>query len=175
MYCRNCGKELVDGSNFCPHCGCNVHDSQTNNVSQQQTTVHNISQNTNNSASVVVIHGYDEHFAVNPSVSVYKDGVYVGEVSRHGTLNVSIKKNCTLKFTCSIRSATVSITKGQDTHVLLSFDRFSGSLKAVKSGESNLNQVAQQKEKESSNATTMSIVFIAVFFILYLIIKVAFL
>lgn len=28
MYCRNCGAEIPDGSNYCPECGCSLSSSQ---------------------------------------------------------------------------------------------------------------------------------------------------
>lgn len=169
MYCVNCGKELADGTKFCPNCGTKNQGEMTQGqtYSPKETQIHNISSTV--PKSYVTVHGYDERFAVNPSVSVYKDGVHSGEVARHGQIKVEIESNCTLKFTCGPRSTSLFINKGTDTHVLLSFDRLTGSLKAKKSGDSNLGTVAQEKEEESSNATMWSILLIAFFFILWLI------
>ena len=37
MFCPNCGKEIVDDSVFCEHCGCRVDDAQMNEPASQQS------------------------------------------------------------------------------------------------------------------------------------------
>ena len=32
MYCRNCGKEIFDGSKFCTHCGASIQSNSTNSA-----------------------------------------------------------------------------------------------------------------------------------------------
>ncbi len=40
-YCRNCGEELLDGTQFCPHCGAKVEP-----VPESETPFENLEQNT---------------------------------------------------------------------------------------------------------------------------------
>lgn len=40
-YCRNCGEELLDGTQFCPHCGAKVEP-----ISESETPFENLEQNT---------------------------------------------------------------------------------------------------------------------------------
>ena len=116
----------------------------------------------------ITIHGYDEWFIVNPTVSVYKDGVHSGTVGKHGQLKLELNEDCHLKFSCGFRSAKLNVAKGIDTHVFLYFNRFTGSLNALKSGNENLAQVARLKEKKSTNVTILSIFFVAFLFFLLL-------
>ena len=156
--CPYCGEKILAIAKKCKHCGEWLTDNIAENSVQKK-----------DEANYVTIHGYDENFAVTPTISVYRDGVHLGEVGRHGLLKVKIDKDCSLKFSCAFRSASLFTKKGVDTHVLLSFDRFSGSLKAVKSSDSNLSSVAQKKEKDSTRSTMLSIVLIIILLIIWLI------
>ena len=49
MYCSNCGKQIADGSKFCPECGA----SQTG-AAPQQPVINVVNQNTN----VNKVYGY---------------------------------------------------------------------------------------------------------------------
>lgn len=161
-HCPYCGEEILAVAKKCKHCGEWLSDEKPSQFNSMEGGI---------KKSLVTIHGYDERFAVNPSVSVYKDGVYFGEIPRHGQLKIEIEDNCALKFSCGPRSASININKGIDTHVLLSFDRFTGSLKAVKSDDRTLSSVATKKEKDSNMSTMWSILAIGICFVLWLFIQ----
>lgn len=162
--CPYCGEEILAIAKKCKHCGEWLSEDKPIQIDRTKDVI---------KKSFVTIHGYDERFAVNPSVSVYKDGVYSGEVPRHGRLEIEIENNCTLKFSCGPRSSSIDINKGVDTHVLLSFDRFSGSLKAVKSDDRALSSVAIKKEKDSTKSTILSILIVVAFFVLWVLTQLA--
>lgn len=160
--CSECGKEVSDKAPQCPHCGCPV--GTTNSTTQQ-------SEKDSNPSNTVVVHGYTEAFAINSKISVYRDNAYLGEIGPAGIFQVDITQDCTLKFKCGFRTRTIQIRKGIDTDVYLSFDRFSGSLKAYVAGANNKDSIIQQKQQKSSQATLYSIIFIVLLFLLYFLLK----
>lgn len=111
--------------------------------------------------TTLTIHGYDEWFAINFKVKVYKNDEYIGEVSKKESLPIEIGEDCTLTFKGGRRCATINIKKGVDSYVLLSFDRFSGKLKAIKANEDNLAQMETLKDQNAKIATIACMVLIA--------------
>ena len=73
--------------------------------------------NNDNIIDYVIIHGYEETFAVDWNISVYQDGQYLGEVAPKFRYKIPLKRDCKLKFKCWIRKRTIHIRKGIDTHV----------------------------------------------------------
>lgn len=116
--------------------------------------------------SVVTIHGYEEHFAVNPKVKIFRSGVQIGEVGHHESFELKVEADCILEFTCSFRSAKASVRKGIDTHVLLAFDRFSGGLRASVANDTNLPDVRKVKAANATNAVIRAVGLIAVMLVL---------
>jgi hypothetical protein len=108
--CKECNKEYSDTLEACPHCGYKVADG-------------------------VTVHGYTETFAVNPSVEVLKDGLLVSNVSRNDIVKIPTSEPCKLKFKCSFRSAECFARPGD--HVLLAFNRITGSLDAKVTDDKN--------------------------------------
>ena len=39
MFCKNCGKEIMDEAVICPHCGCAVNESQAKKLSDPEDKV----------------------------------------------------------------------------------------------------------------------------------------
>ena len=76
----------------------------------------------------VTIHGYEGFFIINPNISIYSDGKYLGEVGRNEELEIETDDDCLLKFSSGIRSASIRIRKGIDTHVFIYINRFTGTL-----------------------------------------------
>ena len=156
--CPECGKEISERANSCPNCGFPI------GASHEQT-----SENTD--SNYVTIHGYEETFAVDTNVKIYKNGELAGEVAPASKFKLPIDGDCELTFKASIRSAKVIIRKGIDTNVFLSFDRFSGKLKAYVSDDANRESVIKVKEHNSSKALLNSILLIALCIAAYLIFK----
>lgn len=110
-------------------------------------------------AQEVTIHGYTEGFAVNPAVEIYKDGAMVSKIERNGTLKLEIAEPCNLKFKCSFRSSECHVHPGD--HVVLSFNRMTGSLETKVSDEKNLQSVMKGNEKKDNNNVIWAIIIIA--------------
>lgn len=118
---------------------------------------------------IVTIHGYEESFLVNKKINIYKDGELIGQVKHEEDLIIELEDDCELNFTTDIRSSKVFIRKGIDTHVFLSFDRFTGSFKAQKSDENNASTVNAIKNQNSKNSTSATLFFLVVVILLCLI------
>lgn len=142
-----------------------VGDAPTNTVDVMTENQQLVNKN------YVIVHGYSELFAANPSVAIYKDSAKIGEVGRNAQTKIELADSCVLKFKCGVRSTSLDINKGVDTHVLLSFNRFTGQLKALKASDENFASVMEEKEKASGKATKMSIILMAVLFLLWLLAK----
>ena len=83
MYCRNCGKQIDDSSNFCPHCGFATNEATPNTASQNATNneqrrqmmyCKNCGKEINDNADMCIHCGV----AVNRSQSTSKDVPYSG-------------------------------------------------------------------------------------------------
>ena len=122
--CKECSREYSDTLDACPHCG--FVDS-----------------------TKVTIYGYTESFAINPDVSIYKDGVQIASVSKSDKITLNITEPCELKFKSSIRSAKCYVRPGDA--VVLSFNRTTGGLSAtVTSKENAATEINIKKGKDST-------------------------
>ena len=97
----------------------------------------------------MTIYGYTESFAINPDVSIYKDGVQIASVSKSDKITLNITEPCELKFKSSIRSAKCYVRPGDA--VVLSFNRTTGGLSAtVTSKENAATEINIKKGKDST-------------------------
>lgn len=119
--CPECGNVLANGDITCPNCGFPLDSTFQINKTQNRHT---------NINPVVVIHGYEEWFAVKSNISIYRDNEYLGEVGPAGRFSIEIERDCCLRFKCAFRSTTLNVRRGIDTDVYLSFNRFTGGLNA---------------------------------------------
>ena len=110
----------------------------------------------------ITIHGYEGFFLINPNISIYSDGKYVGEVGRNEELELETDGDCLLKFSSGIRSASIRIRKGIDTHVFIYFNRFTGTLNVMKSGDSDYFTVSEKRNSITSNANIYSIILVVI-------------
>jgi hypothetical protein len=122
-------------------------------------------------SSVVTIHGYEEHFAFSPSVKIFRNGAQVGEVGHHQNLKLEVEADCVLEFRASFRSARASIRKGIDTHILLSFDRFTGSLRAAVANDANLAEARKLKAGNATNAILRAVMLIGALAVLWFVLQ----
>lgn len=117
-------------------------------------------------ADSITIHGYSELFALSPSIKVYKDGRFCGQVAPHGRFKMALDNDCNLKFKSMFRSAEVSVKKGEDTHIFLWFNRLTGKLNAWKSRDDNWEEVCFNKERAALKATRIVIVLFVLFVVI---------
>lgn len=126
---------------------------------------------TSSQRSTVKIHGYEEHFAFNPIVKILKNGMPLGEVGHHQTFEVEIDEDCNFEFKCHIRSTAARVRNGVDTHVLLAFNRFSGTLSATTANDHNLEELRRVKKANAKNAIIRSVLLVLVMGIAWLVVK----
>ena len=75
----------------------------------------------------ITVIGYTESFALNPDVSIYKDGVQIGSVSKGNRTIIDVEEPCELEFKCSLRSTKCQVSEGVGC-IVLSFNRTTGKL-----------------------------------------------
>ncbi len=134
--CPECNKEISDTSTQCIHCGY---------VLKKET-------NKTESIGKVIIHGYTEMFAVNPTVKVYKNNQYIAEIPRGETIELPIEEDTTFTFKCSIRKAEVRVAGNTTTEIMLSFNRGTGVLKAItniQTDNAQLNNINKEAYNQS--------------------------
>ena len=134
--CPECGKEISSSVSKCPHCGFEIQSS-----------------------SKVTVLGYTETFAASPAVSIFKDGVQIGEVKQSGKVELDINEECELQFKCSFRSAECVVKPGD--WILLSFNRTTGKLTAIRTDKDNY-QLAINEAKSSDGKRWLWAIIIAV-------------
>ena len=140
-------------------------NSLPNNTNGQDPVV--LNQNVSQASfEKITIHGYKGFFVINPIISIYRDGKYVGEVGRNEDLNIQIGGDCLLKFSSGIRSASIRIRKGIDTHVFIYFNRFTGTLNVLKSGDSDYLVVSEKRNTITLNANIYWFILIVVLLLL---------
>lgn len=103
--CPECGNEVSDRAPACPKCGVPIHRE-----------------------SRIVVNGYTQVFALNPKVTVFWDGVEVGQVGQGGRLVHEIEKDGEVSFRCNMRKAKVQAKAGEITNIKISWNRFSGKM-----------------------------------------------
>ena len=135
--CKECSREYSDTLDACPHCG--FVDSNK-----------------------VTIYGYTESFAINPDVSIYKDGVQIASVSKSDKITLNITEPCELKFKSSIRSAKCYVRPGDA--VVLSFNRTTGGLSATVTSRDNAATEINIKKGKDSTRIIWIIIICAILF-----------
>jgi len=107
----------------------------------------------------VTILGYTEAFAVNPSVKIYKDGQRLGEIGRHGKMELDIDAPCELKFKAWWHCETRRVNPGD--WVLLSFNRFWGTLNSTITDKENYQFALDKAKGDDTRNWIWSILLIA--------------
>jgi hypothetical protein len=143
-YCSNCGKEIVDDSNFCSSCGKSLTSIET-------------------TKKEVIIFGYQEKFAFNTSVKIYKNNEYIGSVKGGENYNAGIlDKDSLFEFKATIRSTSMMMSAGKPHNIQLSYDRLTGQLLAIAADN---NYTIQNELKNKDGKSVIIIVLIILFFI----------
>lgn len=107
----------------------------------------------------VTILGYNEAFAWSPDVIVYKDGKEVGVVGRNMKVELDIDSPCVLTFKCWWRTEKSMVKPGD--WVLLSFNRFWGTLNATITDEGNYQFAMNKAKGDDARNWIWTIIFIA--------------
>ena len=149
LFCPNCGTPTEADNLFCPKCGKNLE------IQAKQRP-----QTTSATAKKVTIIGYTESFAMNPSVSIYKQGVQIGEVSKGGQTVLDIDGPCELEFKCSFRSTKLKVEP--DMHVLLSFNRTTGGLSAIPTTAENVMAKVIERQEQDNSRLVNTIVIVGI-------------
>lgn len=143
--CPECGKEISSTVSKCPHCGYEIKKE-----------------------GKVTILGYTESFAMNPSVSILKSDLKIGEVSQNGKVEIDLEKGSLLKFQSGLRSTSCIVKPGD--WVLLSFNRATGGLDAILTDKENYQFAINKAKGTDSNRwiwiIIISVVLIALGFLL---------
>lgn len=132
--CPECDKEISSSIEKCIHCGYELR--KENKVK----------------GGKVIIHSYNESFAVNPSVKVYINDNFITEINKGTTKTLEIENDATLTFKSSIRSTNVNVSCDRTTEIQLSFDRGTGALKAITNVQGNdvsTNETNERVYKET--------------------------
>lgn len=162
--CPLCGAPLNEAS-ICPNCGYRMQAQPVPPAPQYGAPA------PQNAPNIVTVHGYTETFLATPDVKVFCNGMPVGRVPAKGTLSVEIQGNCQLTFKCNLRSASVNVVAGQTSDIFLSFDRFSGKMKAVPATAGMANAAIQSVNESGKSANIKSIALIGGLFLFCLILK----
>lgn len=111
--CPECGKEISDSCDKCIHCG------------------YFLGRAPKSSAGAVVIYSYTGWFLVKPSLKIYFNGQYIGDLSyKARTKEIPITEPTNVEIKCSIRSTLVRLMPGKRYEIHTEFDRASGNILA---------------------------------------------
>lgn len=113
--CPECGHEISDKAGTCIHCGCPISAIQ---------------EPTDNSGTFVV-YGYTEWYLLKPTLQIYLNGEYIGDVSyRAKTKKIPIQGTSEVKIKYGFRTATVQVPARIHSEIHVEFNRLTGSLMA---------------------------------------------
>lgn len=113
--CPECGAEISDRAGTCIHCGCPL-QSQVQSQTEEGT---------------LVIYGYTGWFLVKPSLQIYKNGEYIGDVSyKAKTKEIPIVGPTEIEIKCGIRSTLVRVPPYKHSEIHAEFNTFTGSIMA---------------------------------------------
>ena len=109
----------------------------------------------------ITVIGYTESFALNPNVSIYKDGVLIDEVAKGNRVVLDIPEACELEFKCSFRSAQCYVEEGVGC-IVLSFNRATGKLVATPTANEQeaLFEITKAKSADGSRIIWAVILFV---------------
>lgn len=146
MKCPNCGKEITDDSLYCEYCGAKV-------VSESKQL-----------NKTVTVMGYTEWFLMRPSVSVFQKDKEIAIVEPSEKIELNISEPCVLKFKCWWRTEKCMVKPGD--WVLLSFNRFWGTLNATVTSQNEYQSTLKGVKKKDKHNWIWTIIFILILLIL---------
>lgn len=103
----------------CPECGASISDKATNCIKCGYPL---------NNNSKVIIYGYTQVFAVNPSIEIHMNGNFVGDLAKDKVLEVPIKEDTRIDFKCGLRKNHVNVDSGKVTKIKITWNRLTGQL-----------------------------------------------
>ncbi len=103
----------------CPECGASVSDKAANCIKCGYPFSSN---------SRVIIYGYTQVFAINPSVEIRINGEFIGDLARDKVLEIPISENARIDFKCGLRKNYVMVDAGKITKVKITWNRITGQL-----------------------------------------------
>nr|WP_297175161.1 zinc ribbon domain-containing protein [uncultured Agathobaculum sp.] len=120
MFCRECGKLLLEGIRFCPDCGTSVAvDSATGSSTKDNTSP----------LCTLTIDRASQVYLINPPVKVIIDNSIRFSIANGQTQSVQLTAGKhIIQFKCSLRSTRVDINISKDTLIELIWDHISGKL-----------------------------------------------
>lgn len=136
--CPECNREVSSSANVCPHCGYVINNNK------------------------ILIVGYQESFALNPSVDIYKGSEKIANVGHGAQIEIEVDEPCLLVFKASFRSAQCFVTPGETEVVILSFNRTTGSLSATCSKKDCYKDEIIASQKKDGNRLIVTLVICAV-------------
>jgi hypothetical protein len=80
----------------------------------------------------LTIYGYTQFFLVNPKIDIYKDDVCIGKIGKGEVFEVSIERDCQIKFSCLARTAICLARSGVNQSIKIEWDRLTGGMNIVK-------------------------------------------
>lgn len=112
--CPECEKEISNNTNQCINCGFRLKKEVINK-----------------NQSKVIIHSYNETYLINPTVKIYNNENFIAEINKGQTISLPIDDDTIFTFKCSTKSIDVKVSCDRITEIQLSFNRGTGSLKAI--------------------------------------------
>lgn len=113
--CKTTG--IPDDAKFCPKCGATINKS------------------------VVYIYGYTEWYLIKHDVRVFLNNKEVARVGRNELIELNIDKSCTLEFRSNFRPTRYYVKVDPGDYIVLSTNRFTGSLKHTVTTGNHINEV----------------------------------
>jgi len=119
----------------------------------------------------LTIHGYEEHYAMNPKIKVFRNSSLICEIGHHEQKNIEINEDCVLNFKLSFRTCQIAVRKNIDRHIFLATNRFTGGINAFASSDGNIDSVKKLIKANSVNNIIKSALLILVLGLLTLKLK----
>ena len=114
--CPECGKEISDQSKSCIHCGCPLQSQAQSQIKE----------------GTLVIYGYTGWFLVKPSLQIFMNGKYIGDVSyKAKTKEIPIVGPTEIKIKCGIRSTSMRVPPDKRSEIHVEFNTVTGSIMAA--------------------------------------------
>lgn len=148
-FCKNCGTKIDSNAKFCVNCGESIQSLNLN-----ESKIKNEKR--------VSVYGYNEKFTINSSVTIYKNGMKIGEVKRQEKFDLGIlTDDVLLEFKCSLRSTSIRLSAMHPQNVQLAFNRLTGNLEAYTTDEDYTIQ-NELIRKDGKNITISIIIILIV-------------
>ena len=119
IQCPECGQQVSDKATSCIHCGFPIQPAVAPQIQYAKEP----------EKSIAIVYGLQQTFLIGGTMKLYIDGEYVASVKKGDSVEIPIKRNCTLTAKCGLNpcKGKKELKVGKTSKIQIVYDRMLGT------------------------------------------------